>query len=285
MKKNILILGSGGMLGHTVYKYLSKKIEGRVFATDRTITGDPNIFVLKAENIDEDFGAITQKAPDTEYVINCIGALRNSEIDNMFYINSEFPKKIAKLCEKYKIKLIHVSTDAVFDPLSGAVTEKDNPHPIDDYGKSKLMGEPKAKNCITFRTSFIGFDYKNHKGLLEWVLSNKSKSISGYINQNWYGCTTLQFAQLCEDVIANDNFSVLRKLSPVFHFVPLGPITKYELIKEFLQVSHIQKSLQREKGANINRKLQSIYSDHFPNKKFTGDIKKALEELITFESA
>lgn len=285
MKKNILVLGSGGMLGHTVYNYLSKKFEDQVFGTDRTITKDPNIFVLKAEHIDWDLDAISQKVPDIEYVINCIGALRTGEGDNMFYINSEFPKKLAKLCEKYKIKLIHVSTDAVFDPLSGTVTEKDTPNPTDDYGKSKLMGEPKRKSCITFRTSIIGLDPKNHKGLLEWVLNNKSKSISGYINQNWSGCTTLQFAQLCEDIIFNNNFSMMRELSHVFHFVPLGTLTKYELISDFLKASKIEKTLRKEKGTIINRKLQSIYSDYFPNKRYTNDIMRALEELILFESA
>lgn len=282
MKKNILVLGSGGMLGHTVYKYLSQKFENHVFATERSIKNNPRIFTLKAEKIDKDFNAIIQNITDIEYVINCVGGLRGRG-DDMFNINSDFPRKLSQLCKMYKIKLIHISTDAVFDPLSGDVNEKDKPNPIDNYGKSKLKGEPNDECCISFRTSIIGFDPKNHKGFLEWVVTSKSKSIAGYINQNWSGCTTLQFAQLCEDIIVHDNFSTLRKISNVFHFVPLGPITKYKLINKFLNIYGLPKSLLKEKGVNVTRRLRSLYSDYFPNKTYTSSINKALKEVLLFE--
>ncbi len=271
------------MLGHTVYRYLSRKFENRVFAAERTNGNDPKIFILQAENIEENFNPIIQNTTDIEYVINCIGALRKNEND-MFYINGEFPQKLSLLCEKHKIKLIHVSTDAVFSPLSGSVTEKDTPNPEDNYGKSKLMGEPKENNCITIRTSFIGFDAKKHKGLLEWVLSKKNQTINGYVNQNWSGCTTLQFARLCEDIIVNKKFLALRELSAVFHFVPLGPTTKYEIINEFLEILNLKINLLKKKGVLINRKLASVYLDSMYTKKYYNNIKNALEELIVFES-
>jgi dTDP-4-dehydrorhamnose reductase len=280
MKKNILILGTSGMLGHAIYKYLSKKFSGQIFGTDRLKVGDPNIFILKAETVSKDLNAIIQRFPNIEYIINCIGALKNSPADNMFLINGEFPQKLATLCVEHDIKLIHISTDAVFSPLSQVVTEKDVPSPQDDYGKSKLVGEPRVKNCLTFRTSIIGLDHKNHKGILEWILNNKSTTIPGYTNQLWTGCTTLQFAKLCEDIIINDTFYLLRKLSPTLHFTPLGPMTKYELINDFIHASHLKKSTQEQESAPINRSLQSLYFDYFRYTSYTNDTKKALKELL-----
>lgn len=283
MEKNILILGSEGMLGNTVYLYLTKTFAGSIFGTSRKKTNSKGFYYLEVKSVEKDFNQIIKKICHIEYVINCIGVLKNSSLDELFFVNTDFPKKLSKLSKKYNFKLIHVSTDAVFSENAGTVTESDIPNPSDQYGESKLLGEPNSSNSISFRTSIIGFHPSGNRGILEWVLNNKSKSIPGYANQKWSGCTTLQFAKLCEDIIVNNKFSTLREISPVFHFVPIGPITKYELINEFLKASHLKKSPQKKEGNVISRTLQSLYFDYSENKKYTNNIKRALEELIAFE--
>ena len=60
---------------------------------------------------------------------------------------------IDKLSEKLNFKLIHFSTDCVFDGKIGLYKETDIPLPQDFYGLSKLLGELKSKKNLTIRTS------------------------------------------------------------------------------------------------------------------------------------
>ena len=80
-----------------------------------------------------------------------------------------------RISRKSKFKIINISTDDVFPQLCGKVSENDRPKPTSIYGKSKLKGEVKAPNVLDIRTSFIGFDPIDRKGLIEWILGEKVK--------------------------------------------------------------------------------------------------------------
>jgi len=98
-----------------------------------------------------------------DYIINCIGILKNGDKEKMCSINSDFPKTLDRFCVKNKIKLIHISTDAVFSNFTDAAYEDTKPNPSDYYGRTKLAGE--VKQGLNIRTSVLGFDPIEHKGL------------------------------------------------------------------------------------------------------------------------
>jgi dTDP-4-dehydrorhamnose reductase len=55
-------------------------------------------------------------------------------------LNSEFPGWLAEKCARHSIKLVHISTDAVFDaPKNGKYSETDIPHPLSVYAQSKWL--------------------------------------------------------------------------------------------------------------------------------------------------
>ncbi len=280
MKNNILVLGATGMLGHTVYSYLCLKFPNAIFGTTRN---NSEFFLLNVDSFEIDFKLIYKKIGKIDYVINCIGILNISkDKKEAEKVNAIFPQKISKYAEKFNFRLIHVSTDAVFNSQCGKVDENVTPDPDSFYGKTKLNGEPKNKHAISIRTSFLGFDWIKHKGLLEWAL-NSENDIAGYTNQAWSGCTTLQFAKLCEFLIKGDNFDTFRKKSTVLHFSPLGP-TKYELLSKFINL--LNKNIQVIKSKSntpIKRLLTSVYFDNEFIKNYTTDLGKALSDLIKFE--
>ena len=76
-------------------------------------------------------------------------------------------------------KLIHISTDCVFDGKHGNYSEDDIPNPQDIYGLSKYFGEVKSDNCLTIRTSVIGPELKKSQGLYEWFMKQNGE-IKGY---------------------------------------------------------------------------------------------------------
>jgi len=273
--KKILVIGAEGMLGQTVFKYL-KTTYPNTLGTSRKKS--EKLFYLSSSTLQRDFKKIIKETKELDFAINCIGILPTEiNIKNMSSVNSLFPKNLSYLSQKYGIKIIHISTDAVFSSNSGIVYENTRPDPDTTYGKSKLKGEVNSPNFINIRTSIIGLDLINHKGLLEWAKS--AKKINGYSNHTWTGCTTLQFAKVCEYLIKNDNFNKVRSKSSIIHYSPLGPISKYDLIYLFLKQAKITKEVIRAKSqATIDRQLKSIYNI-LPGEK---DINIALSELINF---
>ena len=78
-------------------------------------------------------------------------------------INSSLPNFLSNLSIKFSFKLIHISTDCVFDGKKGNYKETSIPNSTDDYGFSKSLGEVYSENCITLRTSIIGHELLRKK--------------------------------------------------------------------------------------------------------------------------
>jgi len=278
--KNILILGINGMCGREVYNYLNSSHDN-IFGTQR----EKRKLRFSSENYEEDFKKIIKKIKKVDYVINCIG-VNKVTFDNKFEAimsNSLLPHRLSLLSDKYDFKIIHISTDAVFQNKSGRSYEKNSPMPENLYGMTKYLGELSNKNAINIRTSLIGISPIKKNGLVEFVLNN-NQDIQGYINQHWSGCTTLQFAKLCEYIIYENKFSSFRKISNIFHFAPIGIMTKYELISEILKTTKKETKLIKSKSdISINRYLDSIYFNKILLNKFNTDINTVLKEMFVFE--
>ncbi len=277
---HILILGGKGMLGQTVYRYLKSNFHN-TWATSRD--NDDDFLYFDASSPEENLEDIQKKLESIDYIINCIGILKNSSnIEEMYYINGKLPHILATIASQNNCKIIHISTDGVFSDSSGLVDEITKPTPQDDYGKSKLMGELTDEHTLTIRTSFIGLDPLHHRGLLEWVLENEETTIKGYTNQLWTGCTTLQVAIFCSWLIRDANWEEIRKRSPILHFVPLGPVTKFTIIKTFLSLLHKKTDVVEITGLPITRSLQTKFLDGELKEMYTNKLKDALLSLIQF---
>lgn len=280
MKRNILVLGAEGMLGQTVYGYLMSFSDIKTWGTARSKR--KGLFKLSVKNYKQDFTDILKRVNKIDYVINCTGILKNyNSLEDLITVNSIFPRQLENLAEKFK--LIHISTDMVFSPLAKRVTESHMPSPFEIYGASKFIGETSNSNSLTIRTSIIGFDKVSHRGLLEWAIKNDSSQINGFTNQLWTGCTTLQYAMLCRKIINRNSFENLRKKSNVLHFAPINPVSKYQLIKDFIRMMNIKKKIKKSVDQPIMRRLNTQFRKELYLKEFKSNYKEALKELIEYE--
>lgn len=278
--QKILVLGIDGMVGHTVFNYLNTNNSLFIFGTSRKKYDNKKIFHLSVGSFEEDF----KKIPRVDYVINCIGALNDRKKEELLIVNTVFPQKLAIFLKEKNIKLMHISTDAVFDEQGGEVNETDIPNPTNNhnfnYAKSKLDGEVTYSPHITIRTSLLGL---GEKGLLKWLLTTEDSLIKGFTNQTWSGCTSLQFAKLCEDIITENK--AVEKISDhsLFHFSPLGPVSKFQIIKDAIEVFQLNKKLISAQGIPVTRFLTSSIIDFKHNPRYTSSVHKALRELLEFE--
>lgn len=274
-KTKILVLGDTGLLGSMVYDYLSRNNLFTVVGTYNSISLSSFYnkkiteyhFDAYQKVKDQLFQILKKESPN--YIINCIGIIKphcegNEGIKNAIKINALFPHLLAEIVSNLNenIKIIQIATDCVFDGIKGNYTETDNHNATDVYGKTKSLGEVNKPNFLNIRCSIIGPEIKGKLSLLEWFLSNHDgNEILGFDHHLWNGITTLQFAQLCEQIIVNKDFENYINISNPLHYVINETVSKYELLNIFNSV--FNKSVQIKKtnnvGPAIKRNLYSIY--------------------------
>src|SRR5205823_29259 len=130
----IVIVGSGGRLGAALQREYREKFEVTGFDHAQLDLG--NFEQVKAKLFPLDFDVLINAAAFTNV------DLCETERDQAFRINAEAPRVLAEICREKNAKLIHFSTDYVFDgEKRKPYTEEDEAKPISVYGDSKLAGE------------------------------------------------------------------------------------------------------------------------------------------------
>jgi dTDP-4-dehydrorhamnose reductase len=258
----ILLLGATGMLGHK----LCLRLQGHeLFATLRKpdymllkfkeVYGNIKLIgevdVLKESQLEE---TIHKIRPD--FVINCVGIVKQlKEANNAFLsvaINSYLPHKLAMLCEETGARLIHISTDCVFDGTRGSYKESDLSDAQDLYGKSKYLGETTSEEsaALTLRTSIIGRELKKPThGLVEWFLAQKGLKIKGFKRAIYTGFTTIEMARIIQMVIDKHP-----DLCGLYH-IASSSISKYELLTLVKRIYKINVQIQPDEEFVCDRSL------------------------------
>lgn len=243
---SILVLGSGGMLGNSVYKYFS----GQSYKVRGLTRKDFDV-------LNPDYKFLETEIQGSDLVLNCIGIIRQV-IDNystldVMKTNSLFPHNMAGICANTNIPMIHITTDCVYSGKKGQYSERDLFDADDLYGISKLSGEP--ANCMTLRTSIIGPETDTGVSLMSWAFSKKGGRVDGFTNHFWNGVTTLTFAQTAEKIF---NSGLYKK--GIFHVHSPGSISKYELLKLFDEIFNLELQITPvDSPVYCNRTLESIY--------------------------
>ena len=256
VKTKLLVLGSTGMLGHTLFHYLENNSDFELHdVVYRNKLRDESV-VCDVTNAEKLEAVICTINPDV--IVNCIGVLiKGSQHNpaNAIYINAFLPHKLANIADKLQAKLIHVSTDCVFSGKKGAYLEKDYRDADDTYGRSKALGEMDCENHVTVRTSIIGPEIKTKgEGLLHWFL-NAEGDINGFTTAYWGGVTTLELSKAILEMINQD-------IRGLINITNGEAISKFELVSLFKTAfNRKQISISAFEGKQVNKSLKSSRED------------------------
>ena len=266
----IFVIGSTGMLGKYVSTHLNDYYE--VVEINRK---EIDASLIKESELKARF--LHLKINEGDVVINCAGTIK-PRVDqlgdlNAVLVNSVFPRILANVCDYYKVKMIHPTTDCVYSGNKGSYSENDNYDVYDVYGMSKALGEP--KNCTVIRTSIIGEEVNQGRSLIEWVKSEKNKTVNGFTNHFWNGVTCLEFAKICKKMIDENLFWNGTKH---LHSNTLNKKELVELISKSFELNVTVVEKQTEK--TCDRSLSTIYDDI--NKFDIPTLKDQLNELKDF---
>lgn len=280
MKTRVLILGGTGMLGHTLFSQLAMDPKLDVYATARSSEGlkewfSPELATririgVDADSFDTVIRALASIQPNV--VINCIGLIKQLPISSdplsSITVNSQLPHRISLVCRTAGARLIHISTDCVFNGMKGNYTEEDPSDAQDLYGCSKFLGEVSYPHCVTMRTSIIGHELKSKLGLIEWFLAQED-SIRGFTRAIYSGFTTIELARIIREIILPN-----KELSGVYH-VSSEPISKYDLLK--MVAEKYGKIINIEPFGDFVQD-RSLNSNRF--RQITGYIPPSWEEMV-----
>ncbi|MTE27198.1 dTDP-4-dehydrorhamnose reductase [Winogradskyella ouciana] len=236
--KRIAVLGANGQLGQTLNSLVDKEPDSYSFYSkeDVDITDKESISTLFNKN-------------DFDFCVNCAAftnvELAEKNVDQAFLVNAEGAKNIAEVCQSKNIKLVHISTDYVFDGKKREpYTTKDKTDPINQYGRSKLKGELYIKETIKehyiIRTSWLYSLFG--KNFLKTIVNKTKQNVELKITTEEQGTPTscLDLSRFIIYLIKSHDIHY-----GIYHFSAKGKTTWYGFAKE------IVKHFNSKKTANI----------------------------------
>ncbi len=231
-KVKIALTGKNGQLAKEFIKLLSIR--------------DINFFSFDRKELDiSDFEKVEKvlKEVKPDIVINCAAynLVDKAEEDkeSAYATNTRGAENLAKICSELNCKLVHYSTDYVFDGNKKSLyIEKDIPNPLNYYGRTKLEGELKIKeileNHLIFRVSWLYGEGNNNfiRKFLDWAKDKEELKIS----ENEVSIPT-NAGKVAEVSL----LAIEENLKGLYHLTNSGYASRYELalkIKEYLNLKN-----------------------------------------------
>ena len=239
----VLVLGAEGIAGRAIMQALPDALGTTLRkrpASSRILT---DIDIAVREDLEH-----ALDWSQASVAINCAGIVK-SECDRSGFERVRAVNAIAPhlLAQTYS-RVIHLSTDCVFDGTRGGRLETDKPDAIDMYGQSKAAGELTLyDHCVTIRTSFIGWDLLRRRGLLEWLRAQRGEAV-GYTRAIWSGLSAPELARVICRVLANGD------LRGLYHVA--GPvISKANLLETLARACCLPLAIRRVEEPVLDRSL------------------------------
>lgn len=258
----ILIIGASGMLGNAVLRVLgSSMFNFDVYGTVRSDRWSGYFpkhlsqrLICGVDALDEDqlISVLAKVRPDA--VINCVGVIKQLDSSKnplaTLPLNALFPHRLAALCELIGARMVHISTDCVFNGNRGDYREEDVPDARDLYGLSKHLGEVDYPHAVTLRTSIIGHELGSALSLIDWFLS-QNESVEGFQKAIFSGLPTNELAKVIGKYVLPDP-----SLTGLYH-VSADAISKYDLLRLVSDVYRHPIVLRPSDRVVIDRSLNS----------------------------
>ena len=248
---NILVTGSNGQLGSEIkdlianYKYFS------FFFMDL-----PDLNICNSNQLDAFF-----KDKKINVVINCAAytAVDKAEHDSEIAkrVNSEGVSNLIKALDKVDGKLIHISTDYVFDGYnSKPYLESDPVNPIGVYGVTKRAGELTVLNsnidALVIRTSWLYSSYGNNFTKTMLRLGGEKESLNVICDQVGTPTYAKNLAKICLEILSGNYSSNISEKGNLYHYSNEGVASWYDFAISIMEL------------AELNCKVKPIHTKDYP---------------------
>ena len=255
----ILVTGKNGQLGRSIQKIVN---------TDSKIENNQNpndfIFVGREELDLRSESSISQYFDNNKFdiIINCAAYTQvdkaEQEVELANQINHLAIKQLAIIANNQQARLIHISTDYVFDGESGKpYSETDTPNPINAYARTKLAGEKALQtlmpiNAVIIRTSWVYSEYGNNFVETMLRLGRERDELSVVNDQMGSPTYAADLADAILEIIKHKKFRDEAQTTQIYNYSNEGKISWHEFAKEIFKL------------AEIDCKVSSISTQQYP---------------------
>ena len=240
----VLVTGKNGQLGQSIKKIVDEKKITNLSNYNFTFIGREELNLEYIDSIRSYFDV-----NEFNIIINCAAytkvdkAEENQKQANL--INHTAVKELAKIAKTKNIKLIHISTDFVFNGLNKKpYTENDVTSPLNIYGETKLAGEKalmsiSKSDSLIIRTGWLYSEFGNN--FVKTILNLAKKNDVLDIVSDQFGTPTYAYdlAFLILHIINTDKFLQNNKSSEILHYSNEGKSSWYDFAKEIISISGI----------------------------------------------
>ena len=254
----ILVTGKNGQLGKSIQKIVYEENSNSQNANNFVFVGREELDLSDENNINNYF----DNNDRFDIIINCAAYTAvdkaEEEKDLANQVNHLAVQQLAEISNKHKTKLMHISTDYVFDGESDEpYTETDKTNPINVYGKTKLAGEKALQevmstNAIIIRTSWLYSEYGNNfvKNMLK--LGKERDELNVVSDQIGSPTYATDLAKAILEIINNKNYHNKEQSTEVYHYSNEGEISWYEFAKGIFKI------------AKVDCKVNPITTEQYP---------------------
>jgi dTDP-4-dehydrorhamnose reductase len=239
----ILVFGKDGQLGKAFRGVLDQREISRLHQIE--YFGRTQCNLLDGDAI---IHHLNQSKPDLIINASAYTAVDQAEIeaDLAFAINAKAPEIMASYAVKYGATFLHYSTDYVFDGSKQSFyVESDSRKPLGVYGASKAKGEEAIENTFAhstqgqyaiFRTSWV---YGDGNNFIRTILRLAKERDELKVIHDQYGVPTSAewLAQVSLHLVLDEKLNLRKFPSGIYHAVPIGETTWYELARLAAQVA------------------------------------------------
>lgn len=240
----VLVIGKDGQLGSC----LKKKVEQYELTNQFTFIGRNELDFNSNSNIENYFNNNV-----FDIIINCAAFTAvdkaESEKETANQVNHLAVKQLAKEVLNQGGKLIHISTDYVFDGLKKSPYEEtDKTNPINVYGITKLDGENAIKkilnnNGMIIRVSWVYSEYGNNFVKTMLRMGNNNKNISVVKDQIGSPTNANDLAGAILSIIQKNDYLASDFETETYHFSNEGEISWYDFAQEIFRISNFKCSI------------------------------------------
>ena len=256
----ILVTGKNGQLGKSINKIVNTGNGKNNYQQDNEF-----IFVGREEldlSSERSISHYFDRSNKFDVIINCAAytavdkAEEECELANQ--VNHLAVKQLANIANEQKAKLVHVSTDYVFDGTGGKpYKETDKTNPINVYGKTKLAGEKALQeimptDAIIIRTSWLYSEFGNNFVKTMLRLGKERDEINVVSDQIGSPTYATDLANAILEIIDNKDYQDKQQSTEIYHYSNEGEISWYEFAKEIFKI------------AEVNCKVNPITTQQYP---------------------
>lgn len=290
----ILVLGKNGQLGMSIKRVLTNDSKSHNY----TFASRADLDLVNPLSVSKYFNNF-----HFDVIINCTAYTQVDKAEEQMVLANQVNhigvKQLAEIAFKKNIKLIHISTDQVFDGRKqNPYEEDDKTKPLNNYGKTKRAGEiallkALPYNGIIIRTSWLYSEFRDNFVKTIIKLGNSKPQLNIVSDQFGNPTYCADLAQVIIYIIEKNIFQEFNNETQIYHYSNEGIVNWYGFTKKIFELEEINcvlspiKSIDYHRNAEIpknssldKRKILNTLDLEIPE--WDESIKHCLESLKSF---